>query len=64
MLNQKPRTLDGAESEYVPKNKQDKLKKKLEKTMMPNLSGVKFEDALKIALNTPPPKQKKKARKQ
>jgi hypothetical protein len=50
----------GAESEYVPKNKQAKLKKKLENTMMPNLSGVKFEDALKIALQTPPPKKDKK----
>ena len=54
----------GVERESVPKEKQAKLKKKLEKTMLPNLSGVKFEDALKIALQTPPPEKEKKARKQ
>jgi len=60
LLNQKPRASRGAESEYVPKEKRAKLKKKLEKTMMPNLSGMKFEDAVRMALNTPPPKKNKK----
>jgi len=27
--------------------------------MMPNLSGVKFEDALRALLQTPPPNEKK-----
>jgi hypothetical protein len=39
-----------------PKKKQD--------VMMPNLSGVKFEDALKALLQTPAPKKDKKMRKQ
>jgi hypothetical protein len=50
----------GEGKELMPKSKRAKLKKKLENTMMPNLSGVKFEDALKIALGTPPPKRIKK----
>jgi len=44
----------------VLKNKRAKLKKKLAKTMMPNLSGIKFEDAIKTLLRTPPPKKDKK----
>jgi hypothetical protein len=34
-------------------------KKKLEKVMLPNLSGVKFEDAVQALLQTPPPRKKK-----
>jgi hypothetical protein len=39
--------------------KRSKVKKKLSKVMMPNLSGVKFEDALRALLHTPPPDTKK-----
>jgi hypothetical protein len=60
LLKPKPRTSAGAERETVPKSKRAKLKKKLENTMMPNLSGIKFEDAVKHLLNTPPPKRGKK----
>jgi hypothetical protein len=41
-------------------SKQSKQKKKLEKVMMPNLSGVKFEDAVRALLQTRPPKKVKK----
>jgi hypothetical protein len=47
----------GAERESVAKR--SKPKKKLSKVMMPNLSGIKFEDALRALLHTPPPKKKK-----
>jgi hypothetical protein len=50
----------GEESESVSKNKRAKLKKKLENTMMPNLSGLKFEDAIKAFAKTPIPKKEKK----
>jgi hypothetical protein len=57
LLNQKLRTLHGAERETV--SKRSKTKQKLSKVMMPNLSGVKFEDAVRALLQTPPPKRKK-----
>jgi hypothetical protein len=57
LLNKKLRTYRGAERESVPKR--SKQKKKLEKVMLPNLSGVKFEDAVRALLQTPPPKKKK-----
>jgi hypothetical protein len=44
----------------VSKSKRAKQKKKLEQTMMPNLSGVRFEDAVKAFLQTPVPKKGKK----
>jgi hypothetical protein len=54
----------GAERESVPKNKRAKQKKKPQDFMMPNLSGLKFEDVVKTMLHTPPPKKHdKKARK-
>jgi len=40
--------------------KRSKVKKKLSKVMMPNLSGIKFEDAVRALLHTPPPKKLKK----
>jgi hypothetical protein len=49
----------GVEREIVAKLKRAKLKKKLAETMLPNLSGVSFKDALKALLKTPPPKKKK-----
>jgi hypothetical protein len=51
----------GVERESVSK-KRTKPKKKQD-VMMPNLSGLKFEDVVKAMLNTPPPKNEKKARK-
>jgi hypothetical protein len=36
--------------------KRSKKKKTTQDMMMPNLSGVKFEDALKALLKTPVPK--------
>jgi len=57
LLNQKLRTLHGAERESVAKRSIQK--KKLSKVMLPNLSGVKFEDAVRALLQTPPPKKKK-----
>jgi hypothetical protein len=57
LLNQKPRMFRGAERESVSKNKRAKQKKKLEQTMMPNLSSVKFEDAVKAFLQTPVSKE-------
>ena len=47
----------GAERETVPKKKQSKPK---ESVMMPNLSGVKFEDAIRALLHTPTPSKPKK----
>jgi hypothetical protein len=44
----------------VAKTKRIKQSKKPDQTMMPNLSGVSFKDALKALLKTPPPKRKKK----
>jgi hypothetical protein len=58
LLNKKLRIYRGAERESVLKR--PKQKKKLSKVMMPNLSGVKFEDALRALLHTPPPKKKSK----
>ena len=43
----------GAESGFVKKTKRAKPKKS---AVMPNLSGVKFEDALKALLKTKKPK--------
>jgi hypothetical protein len=41
--------------------KRSKQKKREGKTMLPNLSGVSFKDALKALLKTPvPPNSKKK----
>ena len=60
MLNPKPRMFRGAEREPVAKLKRAKLKKKLAETMLPNLSGIKFEDAIKAFAKTPPPKKQKK----
>ena len=60
MLNPKPRAFRGVERESVSKSKRAKLRKKLDQTMMPNLSGVKFEDAVKAFLKTPVPKKDKK----
>jgi hypothetical protein len=51
---------DGAERESVSKNKRAKQKKELENAKFPNLSGVKFEDAVKAFLKTPAPKKDKK----
>ncbi|HVU07747.1 MAG TPA: hypothetical protein VHG89_04300 [Verrucomicrobiae bacterium] len=58
LLNQKPRISVGAEREIVSKRK--KSKRKLRDIMLPNLSGIKFEDAVKKLLQTPPPKDGKK----
>jgi hypothetical protein len=44
----------------VSKSKRAKQRKKLEQTMMPNLSGIKFEDAVKAFSQTPVPKKDKK----
>ena len=60
MLSQKPRTFRGAERESVSKNKRAKQKKKMQDAMFPNLSGVKFEDAVRALLKTPAPKKDKK----
>jgi hypothetical protein len=43
----------------VSKNKQASQKKKLESAMFPNLSGIKFEDAIKAFVKKPMPKAKK-----
>jgi hypothetical protein len=48
--------LRGAESEFVPR----KQKEKLPKSVTVKLSGIKFEDALRALLETPPPKRTKK----
>jgi hypothetical protein len=48
----------GVERESVPKDKRTKPKKKREVLMMPNLSGLKFEDVVKAMVHTPPPKKK------
>ena len=50
----------GVERESVSK-KRAKPKKKQD-VMMPNLSGIKFEDALKALLQTPAPKKSNKAK--
>jgi hypothetical protein len=44
----------------VAKSKRSKHRKRPEETMMPNLSGVSFKDALTALLKTPPPKKQKK----
>jgi hypothetical protein len=49
----------GAERESVSKSKRSKHRKRPAKEMFPNLSGVKFEDAVMALLKTPPPKSKK-----
>jgi hypothetical protein len=54
----------GAERESVSKNKRAQQKKKLQNAKFPNLSGVKFEDAVKAFMQTPMPKKDKKARKE
>jgi hypothetical protein len=51
----------GVERNYVSKPKKQKPAK--EPVMMPNLSGVKFEDALKALLKTPTPPDRKKGKK-
>ena len=43
-------------AENVSELKKPKRKKKAPKDLTLNLSGVKFEDALRAALNTPPAK--------
>jgi len=50
----------------VAKSKSNKAKqeRKLAETMLPNLSGIKFKDAVKAFAQTSPPKQIKKAREQ
>jgi hypothetical protein len=51
----------GGEREFVSKAKRAKHRKRPEPVMLPNLSGVKFEDALRAILQTPvPPDSKKK----
>jgi hypothetical protein len=50
----------GAERDSVSKNKRDKQKKKPQDFMMPNLSGLKFEDVVKTMLHTPPPPKRAK----
>jgi hypothetical protein len=47
----------GAERESVSKNKRAKQKKIPQDFMMPNLSGLKFEDVVKTMLHTSPPKK-------
>jgi hypothetical protein len=44
----------------VAKPKRAKHSKRPAEEMFPNLSGVKFEDAVKALLQTPPPPKKKK----
>jgi hypothetical protein len=63
LLNQKPRTFRGAERESVQKKKRTKQKKKMQDALFPNLSGVKFEDAVRALLKTPIPKDEKKTKK-
>jgi hypothetical protein len=46
---------DGAERDTVAKTKKPKPKKR-KNEMMPNLSGVNFNDALKALLKTKKPK--------
>jgi hypothetical protein len=49
----------GAEREIVAKSKRAKRRKtKSEETNLPNLSGVKFEDAVKALFQTVPPKKR------
>jgi hypothetical protein len=48
----------GVERESVPKPKRTKPKKKQPDFMMPDLSGMKFEDVVKKMLKTPAPKKK------
>ena len=50
----------GVEKESVSKDKRPKQNKKRQVVMMPNLSGLKFEDVVKAMLQTPAPKKKKK----
>jgi hypothetical protein len=51
----------GVEREFVSKPKRAKHSKRPVPVMLPNLSGVKFEDAVKALLQTPaPPDLKKK----
>jgi hypothetical protein len=50
----------GAEREIVARTKRSKHRKQEAETMMPNLSGVSFKDALGALLKTPPPPKKKK----
>ncbi|MGC9942547.1 MAG: hypothetical protein ABSE48_11980 [Verrucomicrobiota bacterium] len=47
----------------MSKAKRAKHRKRPEPVMFPNLSGVKFEDALKALLKTPLPPDKKKGEK-
>jgi hypothetical protein len=47
----------------VARSKRAKHKKKPDETMMPNLSGVSFKDALTALLKTPNPKPKGKTNK-
>jgi hypothetical protein len=52
--------IPGAEREIVAEPKRAKHRKRPAKEMLPNLSGVKFEDALRALLHTPPPRDSKK----
>jgi hypothetical protein len=47
----------------VSKSKRAKHRKLPAKAMFPNLSGVKFDDAVMALLKTPPPISSKKERK-
>jgi hypothetical protein len=53
----------GGERETVSESKRAKHRKRPAKIMLPNLSGVKFEDALKALLKTPLPPDDKKPKK-
>jgi len=59
LLSQKPRMFQGQKENPCPKSKRAKHRKLPAPVMMPNLSGVKFEDALKALLKTPSPESKK-----
>jgi hypothetical protein len=50
----------GVEREPVPKKKSEKHGKKREPLMMPNLSGLKFEDLVRAMAQTPPPPKRKR----
>jgi hypothetical protein len=53
----------GVERESVAKSKKSKQEKKLAETMLPNLSSIKFEDAVKAFVQSSAgKKQPKKAR--
>jgi hypothetical protein len=63
LLNPKPHIFGGDEREIVARSKRAKHRKKPDETMLPNLSGVSFKDALKALLKTPLPPDQKKGKK-